>query len=100
MKRIIGLIVCFVIMMSFTACSGNYAQVDLKEPITISEHGIIEKDVLDKIKKDNAIATFIGASGDIQANFSVSATVNIDFSSNNYYKTLGCVQLYVNVNYK
>ena len=51
-------------------------------------------------KKISISSISIGASGDIQANFSVSATVNIDFSSNNYYKTLGCVQLYVNVNYK
>ena len=71
MKRIISLIVCFVIFMSFTACSGKYAQVDLNEPIAISEDGIIEKDVLDKLKKDNAIATFTGASSDFQYEWTI-----------------------------
>ena len=49
-----------------SACSGNFAQVDLKKPITIPENGVIEKDVLDKVKKDNAIATFVGNSNGIE----------------------------------
>ena len=47
-------------MLSFTACSGNFAQNDLKEKINIPQSGIIEKSVFDKIKNENAIVTFAG----------------------------------------
>lgn len=66
MKRIILGILSAILLISFAACSGNYAQVDLKEPIAIPESGIIEKDIFDKIKEDNAIAVFTGISGDIK----------------------------------
>ena len=64
MKRILSLILTFVLLLSFTACSGNFAQVDLKEPIALTEDGIVERDVFKKIKKENAIATFTGESGE------------------------------------
>ena len=63
MKRILSLIIIFVILLTFTACDGNFAKVDLKEPVTIPEDGFVEKSVLDKIKNENAIATFTGESG-------------------------------------
>ena len=65
MKRILSLLLTFVLLLSITACSGNFAQVDLKEPIDISEEGIVEKSVFDKVKNENAIATFKGKSNDI-----------------------------------
>ena len=71
MKRIISLIITFALLLSITACSGNYARVDLNEPIAISENGIVEKDILETIKKDNAIATFTGKSGDIQYEWTI-----------------------------
>ena len=66
MKRIIFILFTFFVVFSMSACSGNFAQVDLKKPITIPENGVIEKDVLDKVKKDNAIATFVGNSNGIE----------------------------------
>ena len=66
MKRITSLILTLILLLSFTACSGNFAQVDLKEPIALTEDGIIEKSVFDKIKNENAIATFTGESGDFK----------------------------------
>ncbi len=63
MKRMISLFLTLILLLSFTACSGNFAQVDLKEPIVLAEDGIIEKSVFDKIKNENAIATFTGESG-------------------------------------
>lgn len=71
MKRIICLILALVLLMTTTACSGNFAQVNLNEPISISENGIVEKSVFDKIKNENAIATFTGASNDIKYEWTV-----------------------------
>ena len=71
MKRITSLILTLILLLSFTACSGNFAQVDLKEPIALSEDGIVEKNVLDKIKDENAIATFTGKSGDIDYEWTI-----------------------------
>lgn len=71
MKRIICLILALVLLMTTTACSGNFAQVNLNEPISISENGIVEKSVFDKIKNENAIAAFTGASNDIKYEWTV-----------------------------
>lgn len=71
MKRIICLILAIAVLISATACSGNFTQVNLNEPIAIPENGIIEKNVLDKIKNDNAIATFTGKSGDMDYEWTV-----------------------------
>lgn len=71
MKRIICLILAIVLLMTTTACSGNYAQVNLNEPIAIPENGIVEKSVLDKIRNENAIATFTGSSNDIKYEWTI-----------------------------
>lgn len=71
MKRITSLILALILLLSFTACSGNFAQVDLKEPIAIPENGIVEKSVFDKVKSENAIATFTGKSNDIEYEWTV-----------------------------
>lgn len=71
MKRIISLMLALALLFSFTACVGNFSQVDLKEPIAIPENGIIEKGVLDKIKSENAIATFTGESNGIKYEWTV-----------------------------
>ncbi len=71
MKRIICLILALVLLFSTTACSGNFAQVNLNEPIAIPENGIVEKSVFDKIKTENAIATFTGSSNDIKYEWTV-----------------------------
>ena len=71
MKRILSLILTFVLLLSFTACSGNFAQVDLKEPIALSDDGIVEKNVFEKIKNENAIATFTGESGEMEYEWTI-----------------------------
>lgn len=71
MKRIICLILALVLLFTTTACSGNFAQVNLNEPIAIPENGIVEKSVFDKIKSENAIATFTGSSNDIKYEWTV-----------------------------
>lgn len=71
MKRILSLILTFVLLLSFTACSGNFAQVDLKEPIALSDDGIVEKNVFEKIKNQNAIATFTGESGEMKYEWTI-----------------------------
>ena len=71
MKRILSLILTFVLLLSFTACSGNFAQVDLKVPIALSDDGIVERDVLEKIKNENAIATFTGESGEMKYEWTI-----------------------------
>ena len=71
MKRIISLILAVALLLSFTACQGNYAQVNLNEPIAIPENGIVEKSVFDKIKSENAIASFAGTSNGIEYEWTV-----------------------------
>ena len=71
MKRILSLILTFVLLLSFTACSGNFAQVDLKVPIALSDDGIVERDVFEKIKNQNAIATFTGESGEMKYEWTI-----------------------------
>lgn len=71
MKKIWNLFAVFFTLLMLTACSGNFEQVDLQEPITIPEGGIIEKAILDQAKEDNAIATFVGTSGNIEYEWTV-----------------------------
>ena len=71
MKRILSLILTFVLLLSFTACSGNFAQVDLKEPIALADDGIVKRDVFEKIKNENAIATFTGESGEMEYEWTI-----------------------------
>ena len=71
MKRILSLILTFVLLLSFTACSGNFAQVDIKEPIALADDGIVERDVFEKIKNENAIATFTGESGEMEYEWTI-----------------------------
>ena len=71
MKRILSLILTFVLLLSFTACSGNFAQVDLKEPIALADDGIVERDVFEKIKTENAIATFTGESSEMEYEWTI-----------------------------
>ena len=71
MKRILSLILTFVLLLSLTACSGNFAQVDLKEPIALADDGIVERDVFEKIKNENAIATFTGESSEMEYEWTI-----------------------------
>ena len=71
MKRTISSVLAIIILLCLSACSGNFAKIDLKEPIAIPQNGIIEKSVFEKIKKENAIATFSGVSDDFKYEWKV-----------------------------
>lgn len=66
MKRIVFALFIIFLLLSTVSCKGNFAQMDLNEPILIPENGVIEKSVFEKVKYDNAIATFIGNSNNIE----------------------------------
>ena len=64
MKRVLSLFLSVLLIFSLCACVGNYARVDLKKPVNLSEEGLVEGALLQQIKDENAIATFTGKSGD------------------------------------
>lgn len=85
MKKLLCLLFIFAFVFNITACEGNFAQVDLSAPISISEDGITEKNVLDKLKSENAIGTFTGQSGDFKYEWivfgsDINETKDVNFS--------------------
>ena len=71
MKRLLLILLIFALLSAMASCSGNYGKVDLKKPVAISEDGIVEKELLDKIKSENAIATFTGSSGGLDYEWTI-----------------------------
>lgn len=65
MKRICSWLLTLCFLISLCACGSNFAQVDLNEPVPIPENGIIESQILERVKNDNSIATFTGTSGEL-----------------------------------
>lgn len=74
MKKTVCLILALLLLLSVTACDGNYAKINLNEPISIPENGIIKKSVLESIRENNAIATFTGTSEKIKYEWTVFGT--------------------------
>jgi len=64
MKKILSLLLAFIIMLSLCACEGNWESVDLKDPVSIPEDGVIKESVIKQVKSENAIGVFTGSSGD------------------------------------
>ena len=64
MKKIISLIFVIAFVLSICSCTGNYGKIDLMDTVSIPEDGVIEKALLEEIRKDNAIATFQGVDGE------------------------------------
>lgn len=62
-KRIFSLCLAFMIIISLCACGGSFGKINLQETILIPEDGIVEADIVQQIKKENAIAVFAGESG-------------------------------------
>ena len=61
MKR--RIIACILLLsLILTGCGGSYGQVNLQEPVTIPEDGIISEDIVRQLKMENAIGTFQGQS--------------------------------------
>ena len=71
MKKILCILLSLLLLVAVTGCGSNYAQINLKEPIEIPENGIIEKELLDRIKSQNEIAAFTGTSGDLSYEWTV-----------------------------
>jgi len=62
-KKIISLLLAFIIPASLCACEGNWDSVNLKDPVSIPENGVIKKNIIEQVKNENAIGIFTGSSG-------------------------------------
>ena len=71
MKRLFSLLLAFIITRSLCACTGNFSDVNLKDPIAIPEDGIIKKTIIEQIQSENAICVFTGNSGTIRYEWTV-----------------------------
>ncbi len=71
MKKIVSLLLAFVIMLSCCACEGNWGGVNLNDPVAIPEDGKIGKEIIDQIKQENAIGIFTGSSGDYRYEWTI-----------------------------
>ena len=62
MKRFFTFLLAVLLVTSLCACNGTYGKVNLKEPISLPEDGIVEEALLEQIKKENEIVIFTGTS--------------------------------------
>ena len=73
MKRLLCLLLVLTAMLSLCACQGNFGSINLKDPVNIPENGVIDKSTIMQIKNENAIAVFVGTSGDFKYEWTVFA---------------------------
>ena len=66
MKKAFVFFLVLILFLSATSCTGTFSQTKLNKPIPIPSDGIIEKEMLEQIRSDNAIATFTGRSNEIE----------------------------------
>ena len=71
MKKILSLLLAFIIMLSLCACDGNWESVNLKDPIEIGEDGTIKESIIKQVKSENAIGVFTGKSGDYKYEWTI-----------------------------
>ena len=71
MKKIMSLLLAFIIMLSLCACQGNFGSVNLNEAIDIPENGIIKESIIKKIQSENAIGIFTGESGGLHYEWTI-----------------------------
>jgi hypothetical protein len=74
MKRLLCLLLALTAMLSLCACQGNFGSINLKDPVNIPENGVIDKSTIMQIKNENAIAVFVGTSGDFKYEWTVFAS--------------------------
>ena len=74
MKRLLCLLLIFTAMLSLCACQGNVGSINLKDPVDIPENGVIDQSTIMQIKNENAIAVFVGTSGDFKYEWTVFAS--------------------------
>lgn len=71
MKRLFGLLLAIALLLPLCACRGNFGSVNLKDPVKIPEDGVIAESTIVQIKNENAIAVFVGTSGDFKYEWTV-----------------------------
>ena len=71
MKRLLSLLLAFIIMLSLCACQGNWESVNLKDPIGIGEDGTIKESIIKQVKSENAIGVFTGKSGNYKYEWTI-----------------------------
>ena len=74
MKRLLCLLLVLTAVLSLCACQGNFGSINLKDPVDIPENGVIDKSTIMQIKNENAIAVFVGTSGDFKYEWTVFAS--------------------------
>ena len=74
MKRLLCLLLVLTAVLSLCACQGNFGSINLKDPVNIPENGVIDKSTIMQIKNENAIAVFVGTSGDFKYEWTVFAS--------------------------
>ena len=62
MRRMLGLLLAFTIMVSLCGCQGSFGKVDLQDASPIPAEGIIKESMIEQIRKENAIGVFTGES--------------------------------------
>ena len=73
MKRLLCLLLVLTAVLSLCACQGNFGSINIKDPVNIPENGVIDKSTIMQIKNENAIAVFVGTSGDFKYEWTVFA---------------------------
>lgn len=71
MKRILSLLLAFMMMISLCACQGNFGSVNLNDVIAIPEDGRIQANILRKIQQENAIGVFSGESNGLKYEWTI-----------------------------
>ena len=70
MKKCICLILALLLLLICAAC-GSFGIVDLQDAIDIPQDGIIKKDIMTRMQKENAIGTFHGQSNGMDYEWTV-----------------------------
>ena len=71
MKRLLSLLLAFIIIASLCGCEGNFGSVNLNESIAIPDDGVISSDIINQIKTENAIGVFTGTSNNIRYEWTI-----------------------------
>lgn len=104
MKRIFSLVLVIILLLSFAACKGDFNPVDLKEPITIPQNGIISKDTFDEIKNENSVAVFKGENSNFKYEWTVfgkdisqtrDINLSVDFTKTQKALRFACMKRWI-----
>ena len=71
MKKILSLLLAFIIIFSLCACEGNWENINLKDPVQIPENGTVQKSIMTQVKSENTIGVFAGKSGDFKYEWTI-----------------------------